>query len=142
VTLGQAALLAHVGEPVCTDLGDEPRRAALDVLATDCLDALVADVGPAHGARLEVDDIGPGVPAQQGEQVFEWFTRGARAGHRSDDTASGLGLALVDQHLSRHGGAVWGGGLSQRRRPVRRRAPGAAEMRSRLAAGVPDRVLS
>jgi signal transduction histidine kinase len=47
------------------------------------------------------------VPALQGEQVFEWFTRGARAGHRSDDTASGLGLALVDQHLSRHGGAVW-----------------------------------
>ena len=82
-------------------------RAALDVLATDCLDVLVADVGPAHGARLEVDDAGPGVSALQGQQVFEWFTRGARAGHRSDDTASGLGLALVDQHLSRHGGAVW-----------------------------------
>ena len=89
MTLGQAA----------------PRRAALDVLATDCLDVLVADVGPAHGARLEVDDAGPGVSALQGQQVFEWFTRGARAGHRSDDTASGL--ALVDQHLSRHGGAVW-----------------------------------
>ncbi len=50
-TLGHAAPLAHVGEPVCADLGDEPGRAALDVLATDCLDVLVADGGPAHGAH-------------------------------------------------------------------------------------------
>jgi hypothetical protein len=40
--LGQAAPLAHLGEPVCPDLGDEPQRAALDVLAADRLEVLVA----------------------------------------------------------------------------------------------------
>jgi signal transduction histidine kinase len=62
-----------------------------------------------HGgrARLEVDDEGPGVPADQREQIFERFARGAYAGRRGVDGGSGLGLALVAQHVRRHGGAVW-----------------------------------
>ena len=56
--------------------------------------------------RLEVDDAGPGVPDELKEQVFERFARGARAGRRGDDSGSGLGLALVAQHVARHGGAV------------------------------------
>jgi hypothetical protein len=50
--LGQATPLAHVGEPVGADLEDEPGRAALNVLATDRLNVLVADVRPAHGAHF------------------------------------------------------------------------------------------
>jgi two-component system sensor histidine kinase MtrB len=57
--------------------------------------------------RLEVDDAGPGVPVQLRERVFERFARGAHAGHRSDDDGSGLGLAVVAQHVSAHSGAVW-----------------------------------
>ena len=58
-------------------------------------------------ARLEVDDAGPGVPAGQREQIFERFARGAYAGRRGIDQGTGLGLALVAQHVRRHGGAVW-----------------------------------
>jgi len=57
--------------------------------------------------RLEVDDAGPGVPVQLRERVFERFARGTGAGQRSDDTGTGLGLAVVAQHVHRHGGAVW-----------------------------------
>ncbi|MCO1661176.1 sensor histidine kinase [Pseudonocardia humida] len=62
-----------------------------------------------HGgrARVEVDDAGPGVPQDQREQIFERFARGANAGRRGVDGGSGLGLALVAQHVRRHGGAVW-----------------------------------
>lgn len=57
--------------------------------------------------RLEVDDAGPGVPADLRERVFERFARGARAGHRKDDGGTGLGLAVVAQHVRGHGGTVW-----------------------------------
>ncbi|WP_434446768.1 HAMP domain-containing sensor histidine kinase [Lentzea sp. E54] len=57
--------------------------------------------------RLEVDDAGPGVPEELRAQVFERFTRGSRAGNRGADTGSGLGLALVAEHVRRHGGQVW-----------------------------------
>ncbi|RDI34394.1 sensor histidine kinase [Lentzea flaviverrucosa] len=57
--------------------------------------------------RLEVDDAGPGVPRDMRSQVFERFTRGARAGSRGADTGSGLGLALVAEHVRRHHGEVW-----------------------------------
>jgi two-component system sensor histidine kinase MtrB len=57
--------------------------------------------------RLEVDDAGPGVPSDMRTQVFERFTRGTRAGSRGADTGSGLGLALVAEHVRRHHGRVW-----------------------------------
>ncbi|WP_434445392.1 sensor histidine kinase [Lentzea sp. E54] len=62
-----------------------------------------------HGrnVRLEVDDAGPGVPVDMRAQVFERFTRGARAGSRRADSGSGLGLALVAEHVRRHHGSVW-----------------------------------
>jgi two-component system, OmpR family, sensor histidine kinase MtrB len=56
--------------------------------------------------RLEVDDRGPGVPEPLREQVFERFARGVRGGQRAGDSGSGLGLALVAQHVVRHGGVV------------------------------------
>ncbi|GAA2678010.1 MULTISPECIES: HAMP domain-containing sensor histidine kinase [Actinosynnema] len=57
-------------------------------------------------ARIEVDDAGAGVPEQLRERIFERFDRGARAGSRGGAGGSGLGLALVAQHVRRHGGVV------------------------------------
>jgi two-component system, OmpR family, sensor histidine kinase MtrB len=56
--------------------------------------------------RLEVDDAGPGVPAHLRDRVFERFARVA-ASHRRDDGGTGLGLAVVAQHVRAHAGTVW-----------------------------------
>jgi signal transduction histidine kinase len=56
------------------------------------------------GAKLllSVEDDGPGVPAVEREHVFERFQRGSGA----VGAGSGLGLALVAQQASLHGGNV------------------------------------
>ena len=62
----------------------------------------------AESLRLEVDDHGPGVAAEDRTRIFERFNRGAAAGRRSGGSDGvGLGLALVDEHVRLHGGRVW-----------------------------------
>jgi two-component system sensor histidine kinase PrrB len=51
-------------------------------------------------AVLTVDDRGPGIPPERRAEVFERFVRGA------ESPGSGLGLTLVAQQASLHGGAV------------------------------------
>ena len=51
---------------------------------------------------LTVDDDGPGVPLADRERIFERFVRGSTA----TAEGSGLGLALVAQQASLHGGSV------------------------------------
>lgn len=51
-----------------------------------------------------VDDEGPGVPAQDREQVFDRFHRD---GSRGSLPGAGLGLSLVSETVQAHGGAVW-----------------------------------
>jgi signal transduction histidine kinase len=69
------------------------------------------------GVLLVVEDEGPGVPAQLREQIFQPFDQGRNiADHAS---GSGIGLALVAQFASLHGGHAWvqdrpGGGASFR----------------------------
>jgi signal transduction histidine kinase len=59
-------------------------------------------------AVIEVDDAGPGVPVELRDRIFERFTRGSRGGRDGPDTGgTGLGLALVAQHVHGHGGRVW-----------------------------------
>jgi signal transduction histidine kinase len=56
-------------------------------------------------ALVEVDDDGPGIPADQIERMFEAFTR--LEGSRSRDTGgSGLGLALARAIVDAHGGTL------------------------------------
>jgi two-component system, OmpR family, sensor histidine kinase MtrB len=58
-------------------------------------------------ARLEVDDAGPGVPAADRDRIFERFARVSDRDRHVEDTGSGLGLALVAQHVRLHSGRVW-----------------------------------
>jgi len=58
-------------------------------------------------ARITVDDAGEGVPVEEREQVFERFFRGAAAGRRDRSSGTGLGLALVAEHVRLLHGRVW-----------------------------------
>lgn len=55
--------------------------------------------------RFAVEDAGPGIPQHERRHVFARFARGedARLGSVS---GSGLGLALVEEHIRLHGGSV------------------------------------
>ncbi len=53
---------------------------------------------------LHIEDGGPGVPDSDRERIFERF---ARAGGAKAGTGSGLGLSIVAETASIHGGAVW-----------------------------------
>jgi signal transduction histidine kinase len=57
--------------------------------------------------RIEVEDRGPGVEADDREAVFDRFYRGRAAGRRSATPGAGLGLSLVAEHVQAHGGRVW-----------------------------------
>jgi two-component system sensor histidine kinase MtrB len=57
--------------------------------------------------RLEVDDAGPGVPPADRDRIFERFARASDRDRSVEDTGSGLGLALVAQHVRLHSGRVW-----------------------------------
>jgi two-component system OmpR family sensor kinase len=56
-----------------------------------------------RGIRLWVRDTGPGVPAQDREQIFERFGRGPVA---ERDEGFGLGLSIVRAIATAHGGTV------------------------------------
>jgi signal transduction histidine kinase len=58
----------------------------------------------AGGVEVEVADDGEGVPAGDGERVFEAFYRGDAA--RGEDGA-GLGLAISRAIVEAHGGRIW-----------------------------------
>ena len=53
--------------------------------------------------RLWVRDLGPGIPPEQHERIFERFRRGSEG---RGESGSGLGLSIVSAIASSHGGAV------------------------------------
>ncbi len=56
--------------------------------------------------RISVTDKGPSIPADQHQAIFERFYRGKAAGRRGKSTGTGLGLALVLEHVKLHQGTV------------------------------------
>ena len=57
--------------------------------------------------RVIVEDEGPGVPAEQRDEIFDRFNRGTKGGSRSSDFGVGLGLALASEHARIQGGSIW-----------------------------------
>lgn len=56
---------------------------------------------------VSVEDRGAGVAPAERSRVFERFYRGQASGQRGTGQGSGLGLALVAEHVRLQGGAVW-----------------------------------
>jgi signal transduction histidine kinase len=56
--------------------------------------------------EIEIADTGDGIPAAEGERVFETFFRGGEDASRSADGA-GLGLAVSRAIVETHGGRIW-----------------------------------
>lgn len=57
----------------------------------------------ADGARIAVEDAGPGIPPEDRERIFEAFYRRGESG---ESAGTGLGLAIVRQIARVHGGDV------------------------------------
>src|SRR5690348_12229859 len=55
------------------------------------------------GARIVIEDAGPGIPAEDRERIFEPFQRRLE---RGDSMGTGLGLSIVRQIARVHGGDV------------------------------------
>ena len=56
--------------------------------------------------RIEIEDNGPGIPADKREEVFRPFYRLDES--RNQDTGnSGLGLAIARDIARSHGGDIW-----------------------------------
>lgn len=56
---------------------------------------------------VTVDDVGPGVPADERVAIFGRFHRGTAPQPADRPKGTGLGLALVSEHVQMHGGRVW-----------------------------------
>ncbi len=67
----------------------------------------VAAVANGDGFSIVVEDGGPGIAPGERAKVFERFYRGGAAGRRGDGSGTGLGLALVAEHVAALGGKVW-----------------------------------
>ena len=55
---------------------------------------------------IDVDDAGPGIAPEERDQVFQRFFRGRAAHDRSMARGTGLGLALVRDHVTSFGGSI------------------------------------
>jgi signal transduction histidine kinase len=65
----------------------------------------VAIDADATGASIAVRDHGPGIPPHEQARIFREFYRTPEA-YRSNVEGTGLGLALVKQHIEALGGSV------------------------------------
>jgi signal transduction histidine kinase len=68
---------------------------------------VTVDVSRVEGnVVVAVTDGGPGIPASERRKVFEPFAQGANSQSRTT-TGAGIGLSVVADIISAHGGRVW-----------------------------------
>jgi two-component system, OmpR family, sensor kinase len=115
---------------------------ALRNLLGNAIDHTSADLGlvrmrveRAHGGHIRflVEDDGPGIPADQREQVFRRFHRTDAARDRASG-GTGLGLAIVRAIADAHGGTVIAGASAEGGARIALELPGFAPTRERVAA--------
>lgn len=116
------AVRAHIGGAVVVDV--DRSGPSLEVLADkrrmQRVVANLLDNAAIHGegvravsvsaqpseVSVSVDDAGPGVAEEERGLIFGRFYRGAAAGRRGEVPGTGLGLALVAEHVRGHRGHV------------------------------------
>jgi two-component system sensor histidine kinase MtrB len=86
-------------ERVITNLIDNAHRYAGGAVALR-IDVLVTQLA------VNVDDAGSGIPSEEHDAVFERFFRGRAAHDRGIARGTGLGLALVRDHVRAFGGTI------------------------------------
>lgn len=122
--LREVVAFAAAGRPRSVAVEIEPGAAALTVRADKrrLLRVLgnLLDNADRHGggavamavrrrqgwAEVTVDDAGPGVAPDERDRIFERFYRGSGPASVRRGGGSGLGLALVAEHVRAHGGVV------------------------------------
>jgi two-component system OmpR family sensor kinase len=91
--------------PTTDGRGRGPAPAAENGFANDA-EGVVADRDqPVPAVVLDIEDDGPGMPAEQAQRVFERFYRADAARNRASG-GTGLGLAIVAGLVTAHGGTV------------------------------------
>jgi two-component system, OmpR family, sensor histidine kinase PrrB len=112
----EAARRRHPGARIELSAPEERQEVSgwpdgLRLLVDNLLENALRHGGPKIAVELQrdgsmvsfsVSDDGPGIPLHERERIFERFTRGKGAAA----PGSGLGLALVAQQASLHGGEV------------------------------------
>lgn len=62
---------------------------------------------PEGGLRIEVEDTGPGIPAEEQERIFDEFQQAPVAHAAGRPEGAGLGLTLARRFVEMHGGRLW-----------------------------------
>jgi two-component system sensor histidine kinase MtrB len=106
--------VVEVDESVCDPLVEVDRR-RFERVITNLIDnahryaegaVAVRMNRVANHLAINIDDAGPGVPLDEREHVFERFFRGRAAHDRGIARGTGLGLALVRDHVKAFGGTI------------------------------------
>ena len=104
----------RTGKEIVVDAGDagvvDGRHAMIDRAVSNLVDNALkfspdgeAVTVAVHGTTIEVADRGPGIDAEDRDRVFDRFYRATSARTRP---GSGLGLSIVSQIATLHGGTV------------------------------------
>ena len=121
IAAGIAALPAHLRQRVTVDLPDDTPVVDVDFsqwarVVQNLLENAVLYAGEStpvtiggrawnEGARIWVEDLGPGIARDEHDAVFEKFYRGhSTSGHAPSGT--GLGLAITREIVRSHGGTI------------------------------------
>jgi signal transduction histidine kinase len=62
---------------------------------------------PDGGARITVEDSGPGIPQEDQEAIFTPYEQAGRTAAKSSVQGTGLGLSISKQFVEMHGGRIW-----------------------------------